>query len=63
MNPSVMETLQGVIQQSVEVVRAALRETETKVQNALQAALQENEAHVHNTLQEAQDKIDARIRN
>jgi len=47
MDPSVMETLQGVV---VEAVRAALRETETKVQNALQAALYENEAQVQNTL-------------
>jgi len=35
MYPTVIETLQGVVQQSVEAVKAALKETEAKVQNAL----------------------------
>jgi len=45
-----IETLQGVVQQSVDAMKAALRESELKVQNALQTALQESEANVRNTL-------------
>jgi len=63
MDPTMVETLQGVVKQSIEAVKAVLKETEVKVQNALQVALQENETQVQNTLQEAHDRIDAQIRN
>jgi len=63
MDPTVIEALQGVVQQSVEVMKVALRESEVKVQNALHTALQESEANVHKTLRAAHDKIDARFHN
>jgi len=46
MDPAVLETLQGVVQQSVDAMKAALRESEVKVQSALQTALQESKANV-----------------
>jgi len=39
MDTTIIETLQGVIQQSVDAMKAALQESEVKVQNALQTAL------------------------
>jgi len=63
MDPAVIETLQGVVQQSVDAMKAALRESEVKVQTALQATLQENEANVQKTIRAANDRIDARFRN
>jgi len=63
MDPTMIETLQGVVQQSVDAMKAVLRESEVMVQNALQTALQESEANVQNTLQAAHDTIDARFRN
>jgi len=63
MDPTIIETLQGVVQQSVNAIKAALRESEVKVQNALQTALQESKANVQNTLKAAHDRIDARFRN
>ena len=55
--------LQGVVQQSVNTMKATLRESEIKVQSALQTALQESEANMQHTLQAAHDKIDARFHN
>jgi len=46
MDPTIIETLQGVVQQSVDAMKTALRESEVKVHNALQTALQESEANV-----------------
>jgi len=44
-------------------MKATLRESEIKVQSALQTALQESEANMQHTLQAAHDKIDARFHN
>jgi len=63
MDPTIIETLQGVIKQSVDTKKAALRESEVKVQNALQTTLQESEANVQNTFQAVYDRIDVRFRN
>jgi len=63
MDPTIIETLQGVVQQSVDAMKVALRESEVKVQNALQTTLQESEANVQNTLQAAHDRIDAQFCN
>jgi len=63
MDPTIIETLQGVVQQSVDTMKAALQESEVKVQNALQTVLQESETNVQNTLQAAHDRIDAQFCN
>jgi len=63
MDSTVIETLQGVVQQCMEAMKAPLHESEVKVQTVLQMTLQESEAKVQNTLQAAHDRIDAWFRN